>query len=72
MLTESKYYEIYPQYSSNIEKMILLNFSNDPENIFRLFYYIKGRDNDNIDISVPTIEVGKRESYYVMEWGVII
>ncbi len=71
-LTDSNYYEIYPQYSFDIEKMIVLNFSNEPENIFRLFYYITGRDNKEIDISVPTIEVGKRENYYVMEWGVIV
>ena len=71
-LDDSKYYEVYPQYSSDIEKMIVLNFSNKPENIFRLFYYIKGRDNNNIDIAVPTLAIGKRESYYVMEWGVII
>lgn len=71
-LSDSQYYEIYPQYSSGIEKLILLNFSNRPENIFKLFYYIKGRDNNTIDISLPIIEIGKRENYYVMEWGVII
>ncbi len=70
-LQDSQYYEICPQYSSAIEKMIVLDFSNQPDNIFRLFYYIKGRENNEIDISVPNIEVGKRENYYVMEWGVI-
>lgn len=69
---DSNYYEIYPQYCSDIEKMIVLNFSKEPENIFRLFYYIRGSDTKNSDISVPTIENGIRENYYVMEWGVII
>ena len=70
-LMDSSYYEIYPQYSSDIEKMIVLNFSKEPDNIFRLFYYIKGRENNEIDISVPKIECGKRNNYFVMEWGVI-
>ena len=71
-LKNSNYFEIYPQYSSDIEKMIVLNFSDEPENIFRLFYYIKGRDNTDLNIAVPTMGMGKRENYYVMEWGVIV
>ena len=71
-LTDSNYYEIYPQYSSNIEKMIVLNFSQKPDNIFRLFYFIKGRDKNDLKLTEPKIESGKRDGFYVMEWGVIL
>lgn len=71
-LVDSEYYEIYPQYNSDIEKMVILNFSHEPKNIFRLFYYIQGRNNSENSISAPIIDIGKRENYYVMEWGVIV
>lgn len=71
-LTQFDYYAIYPQYTLDIEKMILLNFSKEPDNIFRLFYYIKGRDNNQLKLKQPLIESSKREKYYIMEWGVII
>ncbi|MBU0474690.1 MAG: hypothetical protein KKF62_11060 [Bacteroidetes bacterium] len=71
-LTDSNYYEIYPQYNYDIEKTIVLNFSQNPDNIFRLFYYIKGRYKNDIKLTEPKIETGKREGFYVMEWGVIL
>jgi len=71
-LNEFDYYEIYPQYCLDIEKMIILKFSKEPDNIFRLFYYIKGIHNNQFKLKQPIIEKSKREKYYIMEWGVII
>jgi hypothetical protein len=71
-LIASNNYEIYPQYLDDIEKIIVLNFSKEPRNIFRLFYYLKGRNDKNFEMEEPIIEKGKREDYYVMEWGVIL
>lgn len=71
-LINSNYYEIYPQYLNDIEKMIILNFSKEPQNIFRLFYYLEGRNDKNIELEKPTIEIGKRQDYYIMEWGVVL
>lgn len=71
-LIYSNYYEIYPQYYYNIDKIIVLDFSKEPTNIFRLFYYLKERNDNNVVLEEPIIEKGKREDYYVMEWGVVL
>jgi hypothetical protein len=72
IINEYKYYEVYPQYKTIIDKLIKINFSVDPDNFYRLFYLIIGRDDDNLSMAKPIIKTAKRENYFSMEWGVII
>lgn len=72
LLNNYPYYAIYPQYASDISKMIVLKFSIQPDNILRLFYSIKGLGNDRINITAPTIPKFLREGFVVAEWGVIL
>lgn len=72
MLTESKYYEIYPQYKSTLDKMVVIKYSVEPKSFYRLFYVIKGRDDDQLELLNPSIEKAKREKYFAVEWGVIL
>ncbi len=71
-LKEYEYYELYPQYNSTIERMTVLKFSVPPLNIFRLWYSIKGRKDNNIVMTAPTIQTAKRDGFSVLEWGVIV
>ena len=71
-LKEYEYYEIYPQYNSTIERMTILKFSVQPMNIFRLWYSIKGRNDNNIVMVAPTTQTATRDGFCVLEWGVIV
>ncbi|MCF8296843.1 MAG: hypothetical protein K9H48_15790 [Melioribacteraceae bacterium] len=70
--SDYEYYIIYPQYSHVIDKIIRLNFSIIPDNILRLFYVIKGTDNNQNELSTPIIPSFSRNGFVVTEWGVII
>jgi hypothetical protein len=73
-LTNSEYYEIYPQESNIIQKVIQLEISKTPDNILRLFYVIKGVNSDFTNkITLPD-ENPKfiRKGFCVTEWGVIL
>ncbi len=73
-LINSEYYEIYPQESDIIETVIKLGISKPPDNILKLFYVIKGVNNDTnnrINIPVENIQF-KRSGFCVTEWGVIL
>ena len=72
ILTEYKYYEIYPQYKSTLDEMVKISYSIEPTNFYRLFYFIKGRDNNTLQLLTPIIETAKRKNYYAVEWGVIL
>ena len=71
LLTNYNYYEIYPQYKTQLDEMIDIEFSDIPNNFFRLHYVIIGIDNDK-QLPVPQIESAIREKYYAVEWGVIL
>lgn len=71
LLTKNEYYEIYPQYTKELEKAFTLEITPAPDNVYRLSYLVKGRDDDSILISEPVIEKAAREGFYVMEWGLI-
>jgi len=70
-LAESNYYLIYPQTNEIIDKAIRFNFSDQPDNVGRLFYAISP-SNIPETISAPEIIPFKRNGYFVMEWGVIL
>jgi len=65
-------YSIYPQTKTIIDDVIQLEFSKQPENILRLFYVIKGHNQLQDKLTVPTIDSFKREGYFVTEWGGIL
>lgn len=71
-LNDYKYYEIYPQYTSTMERMTVLNYSSKPAHVFRLNYVIKGLNNKNVKIKTPKIEKAIRKGYNSVEWGVIL
>ena len=72
ILNAYDYYEIYPQYKSTLDQMSIIEFSIKPDNFYRLQYLIKGSNNNNINLIVPTIEFAKREGFSVVEWGVML
>lgn len=71
-LVDNEYYTIYPQTKSTIDSAIQLEFSEQPENILRLLYVIKGQNQLQDTIEEPTIEGFTRKGYTVTEWGVIL
>ena len=71
-LMEYEYYEIYPQYKSTLDKVIDINFSNEPINFYRLCYLIIGRDDGNLELNEPQIEEALRVGYFAVEWGAIL
>lgn len=73
-LNDYEYYEIYPQESNIIETVIKLEISKTPDNILRLFYLIKGvNDNSNNKLNIPNEDFKfQRSGFYVTEWGVIL
>ena len=72
LLKDSDYYEIYPQYSAVIAKMVTIEFSETPNHFFRLYYFIQGRSDRNIELLKPDIECAKRKDFFALEWGVIL
>ena len=72
ILKDYSYYEIYPQYKSTLDKMSILQFSVTPDNLYRLQYVIIGRDNNDITLHAPQIEVANRIEFYAVEWGVVL
>jgi hypothetical protein len=73
-LTNSEYYEIYPQESKIVQTVITLEISKKPDNILRLFYVIKetsSESNKNI-INPPEPAQFSRTGFYVTEWGVVL
>lgn len=71
-LKQHQFYVIYPQTKELISKVIQLDFSLKPDNLLRLFYVIKGKENKLQDITTPTINKFQREGYVATEWGVIL
>ena len=73
-LTNSEYYEIYPQESTIIQTVLKLDISKTPDCILRLFYIIKGVNTDsNNTINIPVENTQfKRTGFCVTEWGVVL
>ncbi|NOR44151.1 MAG: PKD domain-containing protein [Candidatus Delongbacteria bacterium] len=71
LLKEKKYYKIYPQYNTEIDEVIQINFSLEPNNVNRLFYRILGSD-EFVNIPEEDITPFNRDGFTVVEWGVVI
>ncbi len=69
-LVDYDYYTIYPQNDQVIEQVISLNFSEQPDNINRLFYVVGGAMEFKA-IEAPLITAFTRTGFTVIEWGVI-
>ncbi len=72
-LTDFEYYAIYPQNSMIIEKVIEFYFSENPDNLLRLFYLIKGLNEmpDTKPVE-PDIKTFERKDFFIVEWGVVL
>ncbi len=70
-LNTDAYYLIYPQTKSIINRVIDLEFSKKPTNLFRLFFAFK-ESEDYTNIAEPTVKSANREEFYVIEWGGVI
>jgi len=71
-LTKYPFYSIYPQTFELIDKVIILDFSKQPDSVLRLFYVIKGQNILPDKLVEPIIDSYNREGYFVTEWGVVL
>lgn len=70
---DKAYYTIYPQTNVQIDQAISINYSTSPDKIMRLFYLVKGFDNEPvIELEKPIIPTFERTGFYVTEWGVLL
>ena len=70
-LIDSPYYEIYPQYTEMVNRVIKLKISPYPDAKLRLHYVIKETEK-YFDLPAPEIPYFEREGFTVTEWGVIL
>ncbi|WP_460686973.1 hypothetical protein [Niabella aquatica] len=71
-LKDAPYYAIYPQEKPVIERLIQLHFSEQPDNVLRLFYVVKALNKPvQLKPHDKTTPVS-REGFNVAEWGVIL
>ena len=70
-LNNSPYYEIYPQYTEMVNRVIKLKISPYPDAKLRLHYVIRESEKA-FDLPVPEIPVFERHGFTVAEWGVVI
>jgi len=71
LLKEHEYYSVFPQYTNRIDQVIQLNFSVQPDNVYRLFYGLQGV-SEYKEFPEPQIETIKRNGFTVVEWGVFL
>jgi len=70
-LVESDHYAIYPQYNEQIDPLIKLEFSKQPDSIIRLLYLIQECNPKHFQLEAPVIPGFSMEGFVVREWGVI-
>jgi hypothetical protein len=71
LLNTAKTYAVYPQMNYTIDRVIELEFSIKPKNVNRLFYVIKGV-NEEFMLNEPEIVSFNKNGFYVNEWGVVL
>ena len=71
LLNTAKTYAVYPQANYTIDRVIELEFSVKPKNVNRLFYVIKGV-NEEFMLNEPEIVSFNKNGFYVNEWGVVL
>lgn len=70
-LSDYNYYKIYPQLNGTINRVISLDFSKRPDNIFRLFFAFEGV-SEKESLVQPDIVPAIRSGFNVVEWGGVI
>ncbi len=71
-LTDSAYYALYPQYKEQIDPVVELRISPQPDNILRLTYYVAPLDSPDLVLVEPAIPAFDRTGFVVAEWGLIL
>ncbi len=72
-LTFYPHYLIYPQTRENIDPLIRLEISTQPDRILRLFYLIEGVSALPAHLpSIPEIAAFERQGFVLTEWGVLM
>jgi len=72
ILTDSEYFALFPQYNKQLDPLIQLNFSKQPDSILRLTYVIEKIDSDENKFEEPEIPPFERIGFVVAEWGVVL
>ncbi|MCD4830146.1 MAG: hypothetical protein K8R90_12020 [Candidatus Cloacimonetes bacterium] len=70
-LLDAEYYAIYPQYNEQLDPLIRLEFSQQPDNVLRLSYYVQELDSNDLELQAPVIPPFERTGFAVAEWGLI-
>lgn len=65
-------YNIYPQTAAEIDPVVKLNISIEPDSVQRLSYAVKETSSCVNHLDEPVIEQFVREGFSVLEWGVIL
>lgn len=71
-LTDFQFYEIYPQFQEDIEKVIRRNISESPDSMLRMFYVFVGTHSISKQLSTPIIPKFERKGFAVAEWGGVL
>ena len=65
-------YDIFPQTTKEIDPVVKVNFSINPDSFQRLYYAIKEYDKCNDHLAKPEIEPFERVGFSALEWGVVL
>lgn len=68
-LSGSPVYTVYPQVACNIDQLIELNISQDPDSILRLYYIFKEGKTPFWKLRTPKMTHFQRKGFSVVEWG---
>jgi hypothetical protein len=71
-LNNSEYYAVYPQQRDEVEKMIILKVSPEPQTRLRLFFIITPILTTDNFLEEPKIATAFRGGYSLAEWGVVL
>ena len=71
LLTESMYYNIYPQHNEIIDQAIVIDISVNPDHVNRLFYVVE-ESTHKTDLELPEVREFTKTGFYINEWGVIL
>lgn len=70
-LPKSEFYDISPIINHEVENEFHLTVDPKPENVLRVWFYIKPTDHKN-DLTSPLIPKFERKGFTVTEWGVLL
>lgn len=65
-------YDIFPQTAKEINPVVTLNFSIEPDSLQRLYYTVKEYKKCNEHLEKPVIEPFERKGFSALEWGVTL